>query len=171
MNQAVEQEMLAHSTNRIEFFTESMDATHFPDPSHYKLFGDFIKDKYSGQNLDLVMMFMARNFMLARQLSTALDTNIPSVIVVINDMEAPNTTAGRPFTGVFQRSDILGTIKFIFRLQPDTRRVVVIGGTSAADQVTLGRIAEVARTVEGVKFDFWTNRPVADICEAARSLS
>ena len=72
----VRQEMLAHSTNNLEFFTESLDASRFPSPQHYTDFGNYIKDKYSGQRIDLVMMFMARNFMLAHEMATALPTNI-----------------------------------------------------------------------------------------------
>ncbi len=171
MEQAVKQEMLAHSTNNIEFFTESLDASRFPSPIHYQFFGDYIRNKYSGQKVDLVMMFMARNFRLADEMSKALATNIPSVFVVLNDMDVPKPPGGRPVTGIFQRSDIPGTIKFIFRLQPETRKVVVIGGASANDQQTLGRIAELARTVDGVKFEFWTNQPIDGLNEDARTLT
>lgn len=171
MEQAVKQEMLAHSTNNIEFFTESLDASRFPSPIHYQFFGDYIRNKYAGQKVDLVMMFMARNFRLADEMSKALPTNIPSVFVVLNDMDVPKPPAGRPVTGIFQRSDIPGTIKFIFRLQPETRKVVVIGGTSANDQQTLGRIGEMARTVDGVKFEFWTNQPIDELSKEARTLT
>jgi signal transduction histidine kinase len=171
MEQAVKQEMLAGSTNNIEFFTEGLDTSRFPNPEYYQMFGDYIRNKYSGQSLDLVMMFMARNLALARAMNTALTTNIPSVFVVLNDLDVPNPPGGRPFTGIFQRTDIPGTFKFIFRLQPETRRVVVIGGVSANDQRTLGRIGEQARSVDGVKFEFWTNQPVEDLCVKARSLS
>ncbi len=171
MEQAVRQEMLAHTTTNLEFFTESLDASRFPSPTHYADFGNYIREKYAGQKIDLVMMFMARNLMLANEMTTALPTNIPSVFVVINDMEVPNTPpGGRPFTGIFQRTDISGTIKFIFRLQPETRRVVVVGGISSSDQQTMGRISEMARTVDGVKFEFWTNFPVSVICDDAKSL-
>jgi signal transduction histidine kinase len=171
MDAGVREEMLAHNTNHIEFFAESMDASYFPDPEHYKLFGDYIKDKYAGQKIDLVMMFMARDFRLARAMETALPTNIPSVIVVINDMNTSRMPTDRPFTGIYQRSDIQGTFRFIFHLQPETRRVMIIGGVSGADQVSLGRIAEATKSVEGVKFNFLTNMPVADLTTAVQSLS
>ncbi|HEV2327529.1 MAG TPA: ATP-binding protein [Verrucomicrobiae bacterium] len=171
MEQAVKQEMLAGSTNNIEFFTESLDTSRFPNPAYYQIFGEYIRNKYSGQDLDLVMMFMARNFGLARAMNTVLATNIPAVFVVLNDIEIPNPPAGRPFTGIFQRPDIPGTFKFIFRLQPETRRVVVVGGVSANDLRTAGQIAELARSVDGVKFEFWTNQPVEELCRMARNLA
>ena len=171
MEQAAKQEMLTHSTNDIEFFTESLDASRIHNPGYGTVFADYIRNKYSSQKVDLVMMFMARNFALDHDMSTALPTNIPSVCVVLNDMEVPSAPGGRPFTGIFQRTDIPGTCKFIFRLQPETRRVVVIGGVSTNDQITVHRIAEMARTVDGVKFEFWTNRPVDDLCRDAQTLT
>ncbi len=170
MEQAVREEMLAHSTNEIEFFTESVDASRYPEPQHYADFGDYIREKYGSQKLDLVMMFMARDFMLAHEMTTALSTNIPSVVVLLNDLEVANR-GDRPFTGIFQRFDISGTINFIFRLQPGTRRVVVIGGVSTADQNTLHRIDEIGKAVAGVKFEYWTNAPVEETCKAASTLT
>ncbi len=99
-----------------------------------------------------------------------LPSNLPSVFVVMNDLDMLRPPRGRLFTGIFQHFDIDGTIKFILRLQPETRHVVVVGGISKADQGTLNHIAEIALSIEGVKFDFWTNMPVVEICKAAASL-
>lgn len=171
MEQAVRAEMLKRCTNRLDFYTESMDAAHFPNARHYRLFRDYIKNKYVGQNLDLVMMFMGRDFMLAQELPMALVSNMPSVFVAVNELNMPAFPEGRPMTGIFQRYDVQGTVRFIFHLQPETRRVVVIGGTSAADQAVLGKVADVARSVDGVDFEFWTNQPIAAVYEAAQHLS
>jgi signal transduction histidine kinase len=170
LEQAVRAEMLSLSTNRIEFFAESLDATRFPDPKYYRLFRDYIKNRYSEQHLDMAMLFMSRDFVLAQEMSEVLATNLPLLIVAANDLSAPTLPHGRPFTGVFRQFDIAGTMKFIFRLQPDTRRVVVIGGVSTADQITLERVADLARSVVGVEFEFWTNRPVAECCKSVASL-
>lgn len=170
MEQAMRTEMLKDNTNRIEFFTESLDSAHFPDPKHYRLFRDYVKNKYAGENLDLMMMFMARDFMLAQELPSSLASNLPSILVGVNDLDAPQQPRGRLTTGIIQRFDVEGTLKFIFRLQPETRRVVVVGGSSTADQVLLERIRETTRSVVGVDFQFWTNRPVGEIYESAKTL-
>ncbi len=170
MDEGVRDEMLKRSTNRLQFFTESMDASSFPDPEHYKLFGSYIQNKYAGQKIDLIMMFMARDFRLARVMETALPTNIPAVFVSINPMDNSGMPKGRPFTGITQHVDILGTLKFMFQLQPETRQVMVIGGVSGPDQMTLGRIAETAKSVEDIKFYFLTNMAVADLPAAVESL-
>ena len=167
LEQAIRREMTAHSTNHFDFFSESMDVGRFPDTNLFNLFGEYIKNKYADQKMDVAIMFMARNFTLAREMTNALPASLPLIYVVLNDLDVPRPPAGRPFAGIFQRFDIPGTVKFIFRLQPETRRVVVVGGISKADQATLSRIAEIAQSVEGVRFDFWTNLPVAEMCKAA----
>ncbi len=163
MEQAVQTEMLAHSTNQIEFFTESLDANHFPKASYYREFENYLKDKYTGQNLDLVMEFMGRDFTLADELPLSVVSNLPAVFVAVSELDVPSMLGQRPFTGIVQRFDIQGTIKFIFQLQPETRRVVVVGGMSKTDQIALDRIKEAAASLNGVKFEFWTNRPMAEI--------
>jgi ABC-type uncharacterized transport system substrate-binding protein len=56
------------------------------------------------------------------------------------------------------------------RLQPDTRRIVVIGGVSDVDRTTLDEIEKASHALEGIEFDFWTNRPVAELPGAVKSL-
>jgi signal transduction histidine kinase len=170
MEQAVRVEMLKDNTNRIEFFAESLDSAHFPNPRHYRLFRDYVKNKYAGQNLDLMMMFTARDFTLTQELPPSLGSNLPSILVAVNDLDVPQPPHGRTFTGIIQRFDVEGTLKFIFHLQPETRRVVVVGGNSKADQALLGRITEATRQVVGEDFEFWTNRPVTEIYEDAKAL-
>ena len=169
MEASVQAELLRHD-NRIEFFTESLDASHFPTARHYQLFGDYIRSKYAGQKPDLVMMFLGRDFHLARDMVAAAMTNVPAVFVVVNNLDTPEALSGRQSMAVFQRFDVLGTLKFIFHLQPETRRVVVVGGTSPEDRAVLGSIEEIARSAEGVIFEYWTNRPLAEVYEAARKL-
>lgn len=172
-NELLEQSVKAamrQNNNPIEFYTESLDASRFPAARHYQIFRDYIQNKYAGQKPDLVMVFMGRDFNVARDLVTASLTNIPAVFVVVNDLDLPELPAALPFTAVFQRFDVLGTLRFMFRLQPEIRRVVVVGGSSAADRALLGRIDQMARSVKSVTFDYWTNRPIAEIHEAAGQL-
>lgn len=170
MEQSVRAEVLKNATNQVDFYTESLDAVHFPTPKYYRLFRNYIANKYAGRNLDLVLLFMSRDFTLARELPPVLPTNLPALFVVVNQLEIPDLQVTSPCTSVIQRFDVAGTVKFIFQLQPETRHVVVIGGSTVADRALLTQIQETAATVEGVTFEFWNNRPVAEMYEAARRL-
>jgi len=170
LEQAVRAEMQKASTNRLEFLTEYLDASHFSDEQHFRLFQDYLGKKYAGQNLDLIMAFPSRDYTLAGELPSTLFPGVPVVFVAVNEMEVPYAISKLGVTGIIQRFDFRGTVGLIMRLQPDTRRVVVIGGTSEADRLALGRIREVAQTLDGIEFDFWTNRPVTELPGAVGSL-
>ena len=170
LEQAVRAEMQKLSTNQIEFFVENLDARHFSDEGHYLLFQDYLGRKYAEKNPDLLMVFPSRDFTLAEELPAAVFPGLPVVFVMANEMEVPHDLGKHGITGIIQRFDLRGTLGLILRLQPETRRVVVIGGTSEMDRTTLERIEEVARSMDGVEFDFWTNRPMAELQSAVGSL-
>ena len=170
LEQALRAEMQRVLTNRIEFSAEYLDASHFSDVEHFRLFQDYLGKKYAGQKLDLIIVFPSRDYRLAGELPDALFPGVPVVFVTVNEMEVPEAIRKHGVTGIVQRFDLRGTLGLIMRLQPDTRRVVVIGGNSDVDRATLGRIAEASQALEGIEFDFWTNRPVAELPGAVKSL-
>lgn len=168
--QAVRAEMLKGSTNRIEFSSEYLDASHFSGKEHFRVFQNYIGKKYDGRNLDLVVAFPAQDYLLAGELPDALFPDVPVVFVAVNEMEVPLSISKLGVTGIVQRFDLRGTLGLIMRLQPDTRRVVVIGGTTQVDRAAQSRIAEEAQSLEGVQFEFWTNRTAAELTGDVRSL-
>jgi len=170
LEQVVRAEMQKGSTNRIVFLSEYLDASHFSDKEHFRVFQDYIGKKYAGQNLDLIMAFPSRDYRVAGELPDALFPDVPVVFVAVNEMDMPQSISKFGVTGIVQRFDIRGTLGLIMRLQPDTRRVVVIGGVADVDRATLGRIAETSKSLEGISFEFWTNRPVAELSEAVKAL-
>ena len=170
MEQAMRGEMLKTSTNRLDFFVENVDASRFSDENHLRAFRDFLRQKYAGQKLDLVVAFMARDFTLTNEIPAVVSAHTPVVFVAVSELEIPETLRQPGYSGIFQRYDIAGTLSLIFRLQPETHRVVVISGVSALDRLPLNRISEAARSLEGIQFDFWTNRPLAQMGEGLATL-
>ncbi|HSU53336.1 MAG TPA: ATP-binding protein, partial [Candidatus Dormibacteraeota bacterium] len=163
MEQAVQARMQQDTTNRIEFFSESLDAAHFSDATQQQVFKDYLRRKYIGQSIDLLMLFMARDFGLMDQVPFRIFSNAPVAFFAISEMDVPDALARRGFNGVVQRFDVEGTMRLIFRLQPDTRRVVVLSGISKTDLLVLRRIEESARSMDGIEFEFWTNKPLSQV--------
>jgi signal transduction histidine kinase len=168
--QAVRAEMQKAASFQLQFSSEYLDASHFSDQEHFRVFQDYIGKKYAGQNLDLIIAFPSRDYALAGELPDSLFPDVPVVFVAVNEQEVPLAITKFGVTGIVQRFDIRGTLALMMRLQPDTRRVVVIGGTSETDRAAIGRIEETAPSLDGIKFDFWTNQPVAEMSEAVKSL-
>jgi PAS domain-containing protein len=66
---------------------------------------------------------------------------------------------------------VRGTIELILRLQLQTRRIVVIGGTADVDRAAISRAREAAQVFkERVAFEFWTDRSLSQLREEVRSL-
>ena len=171
VERAAKTELQDQSTNRIDFYAEHLDASRFPGESYYRLFRDYLREKYTQQPPDLVMAFLARGFGLAGQLPEEVFPAVPVVFVSVNELGTPNQFRLAHTTGIVQRHDFQGTFDLILQLQPGTRRVVVIGGIAPIDQVFIGRAQEVARSFAGrTQFEFWTNRPVAALPSAVAQL-
>ena len=47
VERAAKAELQSHSTNRIEFYAEHLDAIRFPGESYYKLFREYLREKYA----------------------------------------------------------------------------------------------------------------------------
>src|SRR2546421_2449199 len=140
LEQAVRAELSRLSTNRIESFAEHLDASHFSDKEHFRVFQEYLGKKYAGLKLDLIVAVPSRDYTLAGELPDALFPDVPVVFIAVNELEIPRAISKLGVTGIVQRFDIRNTLALMMRLQPDTRRVVVIGGTTESDRATLGRI-------------------------------
>ena len=118
------------------------------------------------------MAFLARGFGLAGELPAEVFPDVPVVFVSVNELEVPGQFHLARTTGIVQRHDFQGTFEVILQLQPNTRRIVVIGGVAPMDQIFINRAqAVVAQTLAGrVQFEFWTNRPVAELRAAVGTL-
>jgi formate hydrogenlyase transcriptional activator len=63
-------------------------------------------------------------------------------------------------------------MELILRLQPETRRIVIIGGTAEVDRLIFDKAKEAARSFSGqVEFDFWNKSPMAEMRQSVTSLS
>jgi PAS domain S-box-containing protein len=76
-----------------------------------------------------------------------------------------------PVSGVASRADPRATLELIFRLQPETQRVVVVAGTAEVDRHVLDRVKEAARYFAGqAQFDFWADRSMAELQKEVAAL-
>ena len=173
-NVVVEQgarDVLQRSAHPLEFYAEYLDAGRFPEENYYRLFREYLQAKYAQRPPDLVMAFVARKFELAGQLPAELFPTIPVVFGALTEAEIPRAYLGSNVTGVVQRMDVQGALGIVLKVQPETQRIVVIGGTAPLDRLYLALAEKAAHALKDrVQFDFWTTRPVAEMRQAVASL-
>jgi len=155
----------------LELYSESLDIVRFPSGSYSRLFRNYLSEKYIDYPLDLILLIYVGNLGLAEKLLKELFPGVPIVVIGLTEEEISPGQLGTHLTGLAQRSDPRGTIELVLRLQPETRRIVVIGGTAEVDTQVTSRAQEAARSLtRRIDFDFWTNRPMSEMTQAVRSL-
>lgn len=149
---------------RIETYGEDLDIIRFPAERFQKIFGEYLKEKYAEHPPDLILLFYVGNLGTAGKLLQYLFPGTPVIVAGLTEEEVLPNQLGRLVSGIAQRVDPRASIELILRLQPETQRIVVIGGTAEVDRQVIARTKEAARSFAGrVEFDFWDNRTMAEL--------
>ena len=171
MEQAIRSKLQASGVGDIEFYGEYLDANRFADSTHYALFREFLLEKYRARRPDVILPFLNWRFELPGFRLGEVIPGVPIVFMAVNPTPVPVGGLGTNVTGIVARPDFQGALEVMFRLQPDTRRVVVIGGAAYADRVLVPLVEKAMQGFAGrAEFEFWTNRPIADLRSAVATL-
>jgi signal transduction histidine kinase len=114
----------------LDYYSEFLDVTRFPDPAYTVGFADFLRLKYSGIRFDLViaMQDVAVEFLNGHRDRLFPDT---PVVYFTNNPAAPR---GPNSTGLILERNYTATLTLLEHLQPDVRHIFVVTGAAAADR-------------------------------------
>jgi signal transduction histidine kinase len=114
----------------LDYYSEFIDAARFPDPAYQVAFARFLRQKYLGVRVDLVIAlhdvaidFVARN----------RGDLFPQAPVVFLSQNAA-VKASPNSTGLIHRRNFTATLDVIEQLHPDVRNVFVVSGAAATDK-------------------------------------
>jgi PAS domain S-box-containing protein len=163
-------DVLDTSPDKLETYREYMDTILFPDPADQQRFRNFYIRKYQNRKPDVIITVgpSPLKFMLQAHM-----TDFPGVPIVYG---YPNWTPGSPvlgsdLTGIMNDVAASGTIEVALRLQPDTRNIVVVGGTSYMDTTFEAAVKEQLRPYErDYQFSYLTNLAMPDLVERLKHL-
>src|SRR5262245_34831174 len=156
---------------QIETYAENLDILRFPTERFQRIFTEYLTEKYAAQPPDLIILVFIGNLGIAGELLHQLFPGAPVIVAGFTEEEVRTDQFGPLVSGIAQRVDPRATIELILRLQPETRRIVVIGGTAEIDRSVLNRVKDAARSFAGrVDFDFWDNRSLAELRQAVSAL-
>jgi PAS domain S-box-containing protein len=156
---------------RIEFYTEYLDLAQFPDEAYLHSLLNLLQTKYSGKKIDLLIPVGDLAFSFLQAHGNALFPGSPIVFcaVVKQQLEAlkppPNSS------GVVAWVDVEGTLAAALKLQPRTRRVVVVGGIAKTDRALQQIAREALHPYEGqLEVTYLTDLPMAEVLHRVSSL-
>jgi signal transduction histidine kinase len=133
LNQAVSSTLAAHSREHLQLRFESLDISRFPDADGRALLANFLRQKYAGQKVELVITALSSALDFALEYRERIFPGIPIVFAALDDEEVRTRTLPADVVGAPIDFDLIGTLELALRLQPQTRRVFVIAGNSSFD--------------------------------------
>jgi PAS domain S-box-containing protein len=114
----------------VNFYAEYMDTQRFEDADYEKSVADSFRHAYSAQRIDLVMVAAYPALRFALQHRDQIFPGVPIVFFYVHGGRLLNGKPPQGVTGVTETIDVRGSLKLAFLLQPTTRRVAVVTGTT-----------------------------------------
>ena len=118
------------------FHTEHLDPAPLPASMQAALV-ELLGHKYRGRPIDLVVASTSVGLRFVLRHRAQLFPDVPVVFMAVNQAAAADLDLSGNVTGTWQSIDWAGTLDLALRLQPGTRRVVVVTGTADRDQIWL----------------------------------
>ena len=148
----------------VETYAENLDLVRFSDEHYQRMFTDYLNTKYADQRPDLVILVFVGNLAIPGKLLPRLFPSTPIIVAGFTEEELKPNQFGPMVGGVAQRINPGATLGIMLRLQPELRRIVVIGGTAEIDRGVLQRVKEAAESFKAqVEFEYWDHLTAAEL--------
>jgi PAS domain S-box-containing protein len=161
----------AAAPGRVEVRNEYVDASRLGDAGFQAAQAEFLRRKYAGRKVDVVVAGLASglDFVLARRAD--LFPGAPVVYVAVEERELRGRALPPDVVGVPVRRDVAGTLDLALRLHPGTRRVAVVAGASDYDRFWEAEARRAFAPYAGrVEFDFLVGLPMPDLLDRVAAL-
>jgi signal transduction histidine kinase len=137
MTQQIVSGVLQAPNRNVEFYTESLDLSSFPNRPSREEARAWIDKKYGSYKLDVVVAVGPGAIDFLSKYTQSLFLDVPIVICGASQDQLSNSRLDSRFTGTWMKLEPQKTLNLALRLFPDTRHVFVVGGSSAFDKVVM----------------------------------
>jgi PAS domain S-box-containing protein len=164
LNKSISSTLRADPSFKTEIFTESMNLSRFQREGYDVFLRDHYKEKYKNKKIDVVIAPLGPtlNFALAHMQQVA--PSAPIVFCGVDPHEIKGKVLGENVTGILVMRDFAGTLEAALRMQPDTRQVVFVGGSSDFDKQLIASATEQLKAFEDrVAISYLIDQPLDDI--------
>jgi PAS domain S-box-containing protein len=161
--------VVAGVPNSIEIDREYLDFGRFYDKGYERQWHYLLAHKYKHKRLDLIILAFlpAAKFGLKYN---RLFPRTPMIICPVDEREIRDISPGPNVMVCTDRYNIKDTVETALRLQPDTRRVVVVSGTSPFESLWEKQMKIELRELETkVQFEYVSDQPMNEILRELQS--
>jgi len=154
----------------VRFYAEYLDLMRFPDEPHQRQLAEYFRIKYADRKIDLIIpMGIPLEFLL--KYGEQVFPGTPIVFTSLANQRLKDYTLRPNMTGLAMDIDYRGTLNMILALQPDTRRVVLVSGTSASDRFWISEAQKEFQDYQDkLTFSFITELTMSDLLNQMRNL-
>jgi signal transduction histidine kinase len=155
----------------VEFFTESLNASRFNSERDEEVLSRYFAERYRERRPDLIMAVFGPSLRFLLRHRDKVFPGVPTVFCGADAADIAGVTLPDDVTGILVRREFAPTIDVVLQLQPATRRVVVVGGTSAFDRHLMAQArAQFQQFEQRLAFEYLSDVPMADVLQTVSRL-
>jgi len=134
INSNLQQVLRSQLREPVEIYTESLNLSRFNNPDYPDALEQYFQRKYQDRRPDLIVAVMepALDFLIRR--ADTLFRGVPIVFCGADPLDVEAMSLPDNVTGVVMKRSFAPTLDVALRLQPATRNVFVVGGSSRFDR-------------------------------------
>jgi PAS domain S-box-containing protein len=161
LDESLRSRLISQLPDRVEFYTEYLDLIRFPDPGHADNLVRLLRLRLAEIKPDLLIPvgYTALNFVLSSGKDLFPHTPIVALFNERREGDLKLSPEQLPFmTGIKGKDDPRPTVDLALRLQPDTRRVAVVVGSSPNEKFWLEQLRTELTADDGkITFTYLTD--------------
>ncbi|MGH7390292.1 MAG: sensor histidine kinase [Candidatus Rokuibacteriota bacterium] len=171
LDRSLRESFEAELGDAVEFYSESLNLSQFERAGYDRLMADHYRAKYASKKLDLIVAVMGPSLDFLLRHGEALFPGTPIVFCGVDVSEGEGKTRRANVTGVLVKRAFSPTLEVALRLQPDTRHVFVVGGSSTFDRHLLTLVRRDLQAFEDrLGITYLVDLPMDGLLKAVSSL-
>ena len=166
-------ETFASSKTPCSLSTEYLDAKRYPQENMLRMQSELIATHVRGHAVDAVIVSDDAAFSFVLQNREELFAGVPIIFCGVNNFQPEMLGGAEGITGVSEIISVRETLDAALALHPDTRNVVVIGGSlSSTDRSNRSQFLRLMPSYAGrLRFHFWQDIPTPALLEKVSALN
>lgn len=170
-DQGLQAGLHSEPSTRWELYSEYLDSTRFPGEHQAELLHDYLREKYAGQKIDVVIATPDPALEFLLRYRTDLFTDSPIVFVAVRRPPPEILTAGPGLTGIIRANTYRKTVDLALKQNPATKKLVVVSGTSERDKrFEIVAREELAGYENRISITYLTDLPVNELVNHVKEL-
>ncbi|NVO01013.1 MAG: hypothetical protein HXX17_17015 [Geobacteraceae bacterium] len=155
-----------------EIHSEFLDSKYFPKNEHFDLFKNLISFKYGEKRPDIVITLDDPAFVFAIQYRKSLFDKIPVVFAGLSDFEQAMVKGETGVTGVVEKQDVVGTVKYAKKMHPDLKEVLILHDFTSTGLSSRKEAEEVLPRIAslGISFRYLPEMTIDEVTAVVRTL-